>query len=175
MVTLTEYQEAAMRTWDPALTRDQGLALVGLGLGGESGEVTDEIKKILFHARNLDRDKLIEEAGDVLWYLAGLANVLGTTLHEMAARNIAKLQKRHPNGFTPGQAKVPAAPSAPQPTEKTDAGLTVTIRALHDIPPFLSTDGRTIVLKAGDIANVTPGVADLLQRRGKASRLEVVA
>lgn len=46
------------------------LDLVHLGLIGETGEVCDIIKKAEWHGKDLDRDHLIEELGDVAWYAA---------------------------------------------------------------------------------------------------------
>ena len=80
-------------------TRDM-LSCVGLGLAGEAGEVVDHLKKHLHHGHELDRDKLVKEAGDVLWYLAALATLLGVDLSEVAQRNVDKLIRRYPQGFT---------------------------------------------------------------------------
>ena len=83
------------------------LAMGGLGLAGEAGEVADLIKKALFHVKNpmhsyeLDREKLIKEMGDVYWYLEFLCASIGTTQEEVQQANIDKLNKRHPNGWTP--------------------------------------------------------------------------
>ncbi|QAA35234.1 nucleotide pyrophosphohydrolase [Clostridium manihotivorum] len=70
-----------------------------LGLGGEAGEVQDYIKKVLFHGHKLDKEKLKEELGDVLWYIGYLAYIQGMTLEEIAIANIEKLLLRYPNGF----------------------------------------------------------------------------
>lgn len=66
-----------------------------LGLSGESGEVADHAKKWLFHERDLDVDKVKKELGDVLFYVALAAEGLGTTLEEIAALNIDKLERRY--------------------------------------------------------------------------------
>lgn len=87
---------------------EQKLALCGLGIAGEAGEVADRIKKMLFHGIGfgvkLDFDttkKLMNEMGDVYWYLELLCNTLGITREEVMQANIDKLNKRHPNGWTP--------------------------------------------------------------------------
>ena len=69
------------------------------GLNGESGEVIDLLKKHEFQGHDLDRDKLIDEAGDVAWYLALLASALGVSLEEIMQKNVDKLKKRYPDGF----------------------------------------------------------------------------
>jgi NTP pyrophosphatase (non-canonical NTP hydrolase) len=71
-----------------------------LGLGGESGEVCDMLKKHLFQGHPLDHNELILELGDILWYVAYMAYALGVPLEEVAQRNVDKLRKRYPNGFS---------------------------------------------------------------------------
>lgn len=70
-----------------------------MGLSGEAGEVTDLIKKELFHEHPPEPDKVLKEIGDVLHYAAGLATMYGLTLEEVAMANIEKLMERYPNGF----------------------------------------------------------------------------
>lgn len=76
------------------------LAVMGLGVTGEAGEVADHIKKHVGHGHELVREHLMKELGDVLWYLAALATLLDVSLEDVAAKNIAKLQARYPNGFS---------------------------------------------------------------------------
>lgn len=99
-----EYQKEAMRTAKRAEGEeiDEGLdtAVMALGLAGEAGEVADLIKKSLGHGHPLDHEKLGKELGDVLWYLAVLADRFGLTLEWVASRNIQKLRQRYPDGFT---------------------------------------------------------------------------
>lgn len=100
-LTLSEYQQRAARTMVGRELSHANLAIAGLGLAGESGEVADLIKKMVGHGHPLDRDKLIEELGDVLWYCAMLATLLDVKLDAVAVRNIQKLLKRYPDGFDP--------------------------------------------------------------------------
>lgn len=72
----------------------------GLGIAGEAGEVADLLKKTLHHGRPLDREALVKELGDVLWYLVFTARLAGFSLADVMAANVAKLRKRFPNGFT---------------------------------------------------------------------------
>ncbi|MBQ9792805.1 MAG: nucleoside triphosphate pyrophosphohydrolase family protein [Clostridia bacterium] len=73
---------------------------VGLGLAGEAGEVADIIKKHLAGAKLIDFEHLKEELGDVLWYIAEACDCFGFSMQEVAQKNIEKLKKRHPNGFS---------------------------------------------------------------------------
>jgi len=95
---LDRYQEDAMRTagMENKIYRYGNFAL---GIAGEAGEVADYIKKVLYHGHPMDKDKLCKELGDVLWYVATLADTAGLTLQEVAKVNIAKLMKRYPDGF----------------------------------------------------------------------------
>jgi NTP pyrophosphatase (non-canonical NTP hydrolase) len=100
--TFAEYQLAAARTATPVENGAdrEHLANFALGLTGEAGEVADAIKKHLFHGRELDRDHIAKELGDVLWYLSMLANTLGFEFAELAEKNVAKLKARYPDGFS---------------------------------------------------------------------------
>jgi NTP pyrophosphatase (non-canonical NTP hydrolase) len=71
-----------------------------VGIAGEAGEVVDNIKKGIFHQHGLDENKVKEELGDLLWYVAGLCTQLGLDLDEVMVANIEKLQKRYPGGFS---------------------------------------------------------------------------
>lgn len=96
-----QYQVQAFETADPDLTYTESLILTALGLSGEAGEVTDYIKKVIFHSYTLDDIKLKKELGDVLWYIAYIASVRGYTLSEIMQINLDKLKARYPNGFDP--------------------------------------------------------------------------
>lgn len=94
------YQEAVKRTMPKKLSEREKLSMLCMGLSGETGEVVDHVKKHLFQGHALDRQKVIDEAGDVLWYLANLLNIVGTTLEEVQEHNIKKLYGRYPEGFS---------------------------------------------------------------------------
>jgi len=68
------------------------------GLSSEGGEVAEHVKHVRFHGKALDKDHLIKELGDALWYIAETATGLNITLEEVATRNVAKLQARYPEG-----------------------------------------------------------------------------
>ncbi|HEY3257267.1 MAG TPA: nucleoside triphosphate pyrophosphohydrolase family protein [Gemmatimonadaceae bacterium] len=103
-----EYQELALRTASSKST-DSELAMLtsaALGLAGESGEIADHVKKIVYHGHPLDddtRDKIAKEIGDILWYCAMGSRGIGVSLAEIARMNVAKLRKRYPDGFSTDQ------------------------------------------------------------------------
>lgn len=99
---MNEYQRLAQRTSNTPMTLGGAYKVLNgcMGLCGESGECMDIMKKHKFQGHVLEEQKLIEELGDVLWYIAETATGLGVTLCEIAERNIEKLRKRYPEGFS---------------------------------------------------------------------------
>lgn len=73
--------------------------LAGMGLAGEAGEVCDELKKVLIHGKTLDRVKLIDELGDVLWYFQHTLNEFGISVEEVVRHNVFKLCERYPDQY----------------------------------------------------------------------------
>lgn len=93
---LLDYQRQC-RAFD---NHEPGLAPLVLGLASEAGEVAAELEK----AARQDqkgcseaqlRERLLEEAGDVLWNLTRLVDTLGSSLHEVAEANLARLHVRY--------------------------------------------------------------------------------
>ena len=109
VITPEDFRTASLaraRQNDTDLTHWQArLALYGLGLTGEAGEVADEVKKVLFHDKPLDRAKLVNESGDVLWYLDRLLYAIDATLEDAMEANRAKLAIRYPAGFDGAERK----------------------------------------------------------------------
>lgn len=89
-----------MRTKNTNDTKEQNLINGAFGLIGETGEVIDQLKKHIFHKHPLDESEIIEELGDVLWYITLIADTLGYNIADVAFRNIFKLEKRYTEGFT---------------------------------------------------------------------------
>lgn len=93
-----EYQRLALRTAYEKAMKDPILNGV-LGLGGESGECEDLVKKERFQDHELDKAKMAKELGDVAWYLALTAYDIGYSLEDILRMNIEKLWVRYPDGF----------------------------------------------------------------------------
>jgi NTP pyrophosphatase (non-canonical NTP hydrolase) len=94
-----EFQNAALRTANPALDERDRLLDAAAGLAEESAELLGLIRKRVFQQRAVDPARITEELGDVLWCLAVTAHTLGVPLSRVAEANQAKLSKRHPDGF----------------------------------------------------------------------------
>lgn len=75
-MNLTEYQAAARRTINQALTHDEQLMAGILGMAGEVGELINMVKKHLYQGHELHDDKIVKEVGDCCWYLANLLTEL---------------------------------------------------------------------------------------------------
>lgn len=111
---LNEYQDRALET---AIYPNLGSNLVypALKLNGEAGEIAEKVGKLIrdngyqigsTNIRNRDlqiqRDNLIKELGDVLWYVAALTTELGSNLQEVAITNLNKLGSRAARGKLQG-------------------------------------------------------------------------
>jgi NTP pyrophosphatase (non-canonical NTP hydrolase) len=94
---IDKYQAEMRRTYKP-----ERLLNHILGLCGEAGEVADAIKKAHFHGVAYELAAIKKELGDVLWYVAALAEDHGLTLSEIAKENVEKLRRRYPDGFVSG-------------------------------------------------------------------------
>ena len=102
-----EYQKLAMRT---AATPDlfnnnvdgsmDDVLHALLGIGTEAGELQDMLKKHLMYGKAFDRTNLVEECGDLLWYIAFALKTVNVTMSDCMERNIKKLQVRYPQKFT---------------------------------------------------------------------------
>ena len=77
------------------------LATAGIGLAAESGEFLEIVKKMVFQGKpwnDDNREHLIIELGDVLWYVAQACMALEVSFDDVVAGNVEKLKKRYPGG-----------------------------------------------------------------------------
>lgn len=70
-----------------------------MGLSGETGEVVDLVKKTLYQGHPLDINHLLEELGDVLYYITWIAILFDVDMSEILFDNMRKLNDRYPDGF----------------------------------------------------------------------------
>lgn len=97
-MTFNEYQKQALTTLvrnpDPLMDK----TIMAMGISGEAGEVLEKWKKIVAYKNGVVEDEDLEllkkELGDVVWYIAVLADSLGLTLEEVMQLNVDKLKDR---------------------------------------------------------------------------------
>ncbi|MBQ8395837.1 MAG: nucleoside triphosphate pyrophosphohydrolase family protein, partial [Oscillospiraceae bacterium] len=82
-MTVSEYQKLAMVTQNKELDKKDVLIVGVMGLCGESGEAIDLVKKHIAQGHELDREHLLEELGDIAWYLAETAYALDADLEDV--------------------------------------------------------------------------------------------
>lgn len=71
---------------------------IAMGVSGEAGELTDALKKHAIYGKELDRTNVIEELGDLRFYMQALMNKLQILESEILQHNADKLGKRYPKG-----------------------------------------------------------------------------
>ena len=103
-MNMQDYQTQASKT---AIYPDCEIVVYpALGLVSEAGEVAGKVKKVLRDNNGsfdpVQREKIAEEVGDVLWYVALLATDLGFGLEDIAQRNLDKLNSRMARGVISG-------------------------------------------------------------------------
>ena len=101
-ITATEYQRSACKT--AIFPKELVVQYLALGLTGEAGEVANKVKKLIRDGGDTP-DKLKEigkELGDVCWYLAVLAEELGSNLGKIMEDNLDKLEDRRARGVLGG-------------------------------------------------------------------------
>lgn len=74
--------------------KEKGIEYTTLGLVGEAGEIANKVKKFLRGDGELDKQALLHELGDVLWYVSQLSKEMGINLSDVAISNVKKLQTR---------------------------------------------------------------------------------
>ena len=78
------------------LTSDEADALhMVIGVCGEAGELADAIKKWAIYRKDLDIANVIEELGDLEFFLEGIRQIVGVSREETLQANIAKLKVRY--------------------------------------------------------------------------------
>ena len=77
-----------------------------MGICTEGGEILDAVKKHGYTRAPVDRTNVIEELGDLLWYVQLLMDAMGLSLGDILEPNIKKLRKRYEEGFSAKDALV---------------------------------------------------------------------
>lgn len=103
-ITMHNYQMLCRRTQKPE-SKAELMSHALEGIVSEAGGIADTIKKYKRYGQALDRDNIREEAGDLLYYVSMLMDSIGESLQQAAVDNVAKLQRRYPEGFSEAHAE----------------------------------------------------------------------
>jgi NTP pyrophosphatase (non-canonical NTP hydrolase) len=100
-----DYKEKAKKT--AIYPKKSGIFYTALGLAGEAGEIANKVKKIIRDDNNSisleRRTELINELGDVLWYVAMMCDELYVDMDDVARWNLEKLEKRQKENKLKGE------------------------------------------------------------------------
>jgi len=78
------------------------LLTAAVGINAEGGEFMEIVKKMIFQGKPFNEDNrehLIIELGDIMWYVAQACKALEVSMDDVVARNVQKLMKRYPEGY----------------------------------------------------------------------------
>ncbi len=93
-----EYQKLAISFRARDLTDRESKLTMALGMCSEAGEAADIIKKHIGHGHDIDKKALTKELGDVMWYIAAVADEFNISMNDIALGNIKKLKHRYKDG-----------------------------------------------------------------------------
>ncbi len=102
--SFSDYAAEAHKT--AVYPEDKAIEYLALGLAGEAGEVANKVKKIIRGDKEINLEEIIDELGDVMWYLSELSRLVAknsdSPLALVASRNIRKLRDRAERGMIKG-------------------------------------------------------------------------
>lgn len=100
---LSKNGSAIIRDLDP---EKADLLHMAIGVSGEAGELLDAVKKSAIYGKSLDHKNMVEELGDLEFYMSRIRQIIGVTRDEVLERNFDKLSKRYSDGtYTNSQAQ----------------------------------------------------------------------
>ena len=96
-MNIEQYSDYQLRLINDLGDFKANLAHMAMGVAGEAGEVLDVVKKTFAYGKPLDKAHLVEEIGDICFYISGLIGMIDSSWDEVMAMNIAKLEARYPD------------------------------------------------------------------------------
>ena len=94
-LTIIRYDQFVGRLMKAMATPEMDKAHAVMGVCGEAGELCDGIKKEIIYGKPADRDNIVEELGDLRFYMQAIQNIYGITETEVLQANGYKLAKRY--------------------------------------------------------------------------------
>lgn len=99
-MNIDEYQKLSERTMNKKLRFEDTELHAICGIASEAGEVLALYQKMVQHMDGcVCMESLVEELGDLLWFVAELCTLYGIKMSEVCEKNIKKLYGRYPDGF----------------------------------------------------------------------------
>ena len=92
---LSKNGSAIMRDLNPTKA---DLLHMAVGVSGEAGELLDAVKKSAIYGKPLDHKNMIEELGDLEFYMSRIRQIIGVSRDEVLEKNYEKLSKRYSDG-----------------------------------------------------------------------------
>ena len=97
--TFELYQDHAMRTAKD-IGKVEDVLHAALGMASEAGEMASSVKAWLAYGKTLDVENIVEEMGDIMWFIALMCKSLDVPMEVVAVNNIAKLYERYPEKYS---------------------------------------------------------------------------
>jgi len=101
---MSEFESNVSRLFIKPADRQGRILHAAVGIAGEAGEILDSVKKSWIYGKPEDAANILEECGDAMFYIVALLQQYGFTLADAQAANVAKLQKRYPDGYSDADA-----------------------------------------------------------------------
>ena len=73
---------------------------MAVGISGEAGELLDAVKKATIYRKPLDIPNIVEECGDLLFYIAGMLDSIGVDIESAISANVSKLSIRYGKSYS---------------------------------------------------------------------------
>lgn len=102
-MTLEEYKVDCLRTLPKNLYRGEQLLQGLVGATTEAAEALDIHKKTMWQNHPHERDRLLSELGDALFYISIATDALDSSIEEIMQMNVEKRKRRYPNGWDPNR------------------------------------------------------------------------
>lgn len=103
-LTIRDFYRLAKRTMNPKLTYEQMKLHALHGIASECGEIHGIYQKT-YQGHELHKERVMDEAGDLLWFVMELCFAEDIDPEEMLEFNVHKLNQRYPEGFSPERSK----------------------------------------------------------------------
>ena len=71
---------------------------MAVGVAGEAGELLDAVKKATIYGKPLDHKNMVEELGDLEFYMSRIRQIIGVSREDILEHNFKKLSKRYAKG-----------------------------------------------------------------------------